>query len=62
MIPKLVVKFIIKRVIKAIQKADDKVIASNHEKRIKELEKNSHTPKEFVCMECGCKAKKKESK
>ena len=58
----LVVKLIIKRVIKAIKNADDKVIASSHEKRIKELEKNSHSPQEYICCKkCGCKiAKTKE--
>ena len=62
MIPNLVVKLIISKVIKAIKKADDKVIASNHEKRIKELEKNSHPPQEYICCrKCGCKiAKTKE--
>ena len=29
------------------------------QKDIAILKKNSHAPKDFVCMECGCKAKKK---
>ena len=45
---------------KAIEKADDKKIASNHEKRIKKLEKNSHPVADFVCTDCGCKAKRKK--
>lgn len=60
MIPKVVIKIIIKQIMKIIEKTDDKKIASNHEKRIVALEKKSHAPKEFVCLECGCKAKKKE--
>ena len=42
----------------AIEKADDKRIASNHEKRIKKLEKDSHPRADWICMDCGCKAKK----
>ncbi len=29
-------------------------------KDIKELKKNSHAPKDFICMDCGCKAKRKK--
>ena len=43
---------------KAIEKADDKRIASSHDKRIKKLEKIAHSPSDWICMECGCKAKK----
>ena len=39
MIPGFIIKVIIKQVMKAIEKASDKRIASNHEKRIKKLEK-----------------------
>ena len=62
MISNLVVKLIIGRVIKAIKKADDKIIASGHEKRIEELEKNSHPSQEYICCrKCGCEiAKTKE--
>ena len=60
MIQGMIVKVIIKQVMKAIEKASDKKIASDHEKRIVELEKIAHTPKDFVCLECGCKAKKKK--
>tara|TARA_Y100001963_G_scaffold151506_1_gene234458 strand:+ start:258 stop:527 length:270 start_codon:yes stop_codon:yes gene_type:complete len=28
------------------------------QKDIAILKKNSHAPKDFICMECGCKAKK----
>lgn len=28
------------------------------EKRLKAVEKVSHKPRNFVCLECGCKAKK----
>ena len=44
---------------KAIEKADDKKIASNHEKRIKKLEKLAHQPRDFVTCDC-CKKKMKE--
>ena len=45
---------------KAIEKTSDKRIASNHEKRIKKLEKDSHPRADWICMDCGCNAKKKE--
>ena len=34
----------------------------NLEKRVRVLEKNSHPPKDFVCLGCGCKAKRKTTK
>ena len=40
MIQGLIVKILIKQMMKAIEKADDKKIASNHEKRIKKLEES----------------------
>ena len=52
MIQALVLKAIIKAVVKAIKKAPDKVIASDHEKRIKALEKLAHPKKELVCKCC----------
>jgi hypothetical protein len=60
----MVVKVIINQVMKAIEKADDKKIASNHEKRIKKLEKNSHPAQEYICCrKCGCTiAKTKQTK
>ena len=58
MIQGMLVKVIINQVMKAIEKADDKRIASDHERRIKILEKDAHPPKEFVCLKCGCKAKR----
>ena len=36
----------------AVKKTDDKVIASNHEKRIKKLEELAHPQKELVCKCC----------
>ena len=68
MIQGLIVKVLIKQIMKAIEKADDKRIASNHEKRIKKLEKNSHPSQEYICCRrCGCelaktKVKKKTKK
>lgn len=58
MIPAMLMKVIIGQVMKAIEKASDKRIASNHEKRIKLLEKHSHRQADFICMDCGCKAKR----
>ena len=52
MIQALVVKLVINKVMDAIEKADDK--------RIKKLEKIAHEPSDWVCLKCGCKAKKKE--
>ena len=42
MIQGIILKGIISAVIKAIEKAPDRRIASNHEKRLKKLKKNSH--------------------
>ena len=52
MIQGLVLKAIISAVVKAIKKAPDKVIASNHEKRIKKLEELAHPERELVCKCC----------
>ena len=60
MVQKLAFKLIIKQIMKVIEKADDKTFASNHEKRIKKLEKYSHPQADWVCMDCGCKAKRKK--
>ena len=62
MIQGLIVKVLIKQIMKAIEKADDKRIASNHEKRIKRLEKNSHPVADFICTDCGCKTKRVRKK
>ena len=59
MLQGLIIKTIIKQVMKAIEKADDKRIASNHEKRIKKLEKLSHPQRDFVTCDC-CKKKLKQ--
>ena len=58
MIQALVIKTVIKSVMKMIIKEDDSVLASNHEKRIKALEKMAHPKKELVCKCC----KNKETK
>ena len=58
MIQAIIVKAIIGKIMDAIEKADDKRIAANHEKRIKKLEKLAHPKKEFECKCC----KKKEIK
>ena len=58
----MIIKVVIKQVMKAIKKASDKEIASDHEKRIKKLEKNSHPKAKFVCSGCGCKAKRVKKK
>tara|TARA_R110002020_G_scaffold443766_1_gene655042 strand:+ start:18394 stop:18594 length:201 start_codon:yes stop_codon:yes gene_type:complete len=59
MIQALLLKTIIKAVMRAIAKADDKEIASGHEKRIKKLEKVAHPPQEYICCgKCGCKISK----
>tara|TARA_R100001530_G_scaffold127406_1_gene96618 strand:- start:225 stop:437 length:213 start_codon:yes stop_codon:yes gene_type:complete len=62
MIQAFVVKVFIKQIMKAIEKADDKRIASNHDKRISKLEKDSHPVADFVCTECGSKAKRVKGK
>ena len=61
MIPGMIAKVVIKQVIKAIQKMDDKKLASNHEKRIKKLEKLAHKPRDFVTCDC-CKKKLNKKK
>jgi len=58
MIQAIIVKAVIGKIMDAIEKADDKRIASSHEKRIKKLEKDSHPRADWICMDCGCKAKK----
>ena len=58
MIPAVLTKVLINQVMKAIEKASDKRIASGHEKRITKLEKRAHEKADFVCTECGCKAKR----
>ena len=55
MLQAMLVKVVIKQVMKAVEKMSDKQLASNHEKRIKKLEKNSHAAQEYVCCKkCGC--------
>ena len=43
---------VLKAVVKAITKAPDKVIASDHESRLKDLEKVAHPQKDLVCQCC----------
>ena len=59
MLQAMLMKTVINQVMKAIEKASDKRIASDHEKRIKKLEKVAHPVADFVCTDCGCKAKRK---
>ena len=58
MIQGMVLKMVIQAVVKAIKKTPDKLIASDHEKRIQALEKMAHPKKELVCKCC----KNKENK
>ncbi len=58
MVQAMVVKILFKQIMKRLEKTSDKRIASNHEKRIKALEKDSHPRADWICMDCGCKAKK----
>ena len=60
MIPGLIVKFLLKKIMEAIEKADDKRIARSHDNRLKALEKDSHPLADWICLECGCNAKRKE--
>ena len=60
MIQGLIVKFLFKKIMQAIEKADDKRIARSHHKRLKALEKIAHPKADWVCLECGCAAKRKE--
>jgi rubrerythrin len=62
MIQGMIIKGVIKQVMKAIEKADDNRIARSHNKRLKALEKDSHPQADWVCMECGCNAKKVNKK
>ena len=63
MLQAMLLKTIINQVMKAIEKASDKRIASNHEKRINKLEKDSHPPQEYICCrKCGCKIAKTKIK
>mgnify|MGYP003320367250 CR=1 FL=1 len=47
-------------IIGVIERAEDKRIARSFHKRIKKLEKESHPRSDWICLECGCHAKKKE--
>lgn len=58
----MLIKLVVGQVMKAIEKASDKRIASDHDKRISKLEKLAHPQADFVCVECGCQAKRKIKK
>lgn len=60
MIQALLIKTIVNKVIGFIEKADDDKLSKNHAKRIKALEKIAHEPSDWVCLTCGCNAKKVE--
>ena len=61
MIQKLVINKIIEIVTKQLNKrVDDKV--SKIEKKLKKLEDLAHPVADFVCTECGTKAKRVKSK
>jgi len=67
---KILFNMLIKQVMKYIEKTADKKIASQHEKKIKALEKevallkkDSHPPQEYICCKkCGCRIAKTKSK
>ena len=75
MIQGLIVKLIINAIMKAInkkhnlKKMDDYVNKDNELdveiryilKKIKKLEKYSHPQADWICMDCGCNAKRKET-
>ena len=62
MLQGILIKTVINQVMKAVEKADDKKIARSLHDRITKLEKMAHPQAEFVCTECGCKAKRKPNK
>ncbi len=47
-------------IIKVIENAEDKRIARSFHKRLKALEKDTHPRADWICMDCGCNAKKVE--
>ena len=52
-------KIDLKRIDKYVNKPNelDRAI-KKHDKRLKALEKDSHPRADWICMDCGCKAKK----
>ena len=54
-------KWVFKKIWGLIKDANDDRMAKSHHKRIKALEKTSHPQADWICLECGCKAKKKET-
>ncbi len=47
---------IVKKYVEEPNDADERIDALEIE--VHKLKRFSHEPKEFICMECGCKAKK----
>ena len=60
MIQILIAKVIGKTIMRVIEKANDDRIAKSHHKRLKALEKDSHPRADWVCLDCNCKATRKE--
>ena len=56
----LVLKWAAKKVFKIIEDANDDRIARTHHKRLKALEKDSHPQSDWICLDCGCNAKRVE--
>jgi len=59
MMQAMVLKMIVSAAVKAIRKTPDKLIASDHEKRIEALEELAHPKKELVCKCCKEKEENK---
>ena len=55
-----IMKKIADSIIKKVMDKRELKKIQDHEKRIKLLEKYSHRQADFVCMDCGCKAKRVE--
>jgi len=74
MVQKIVIKLIFKAIMKKINEKHnlikiDKYVNEDNEldikvkaiyRRLLDLEKDSHPRADWICMDCGCKAKKKE--
>lgn len=62
MIQAMILKKLADTVIKKVMDKRELKKIQDHDKRIKKLEKLAHEPAEFVCTECGCKAKRVKTK
>jgi hypothetical protein len=67
MLQGILLKKVIDKVLNKVMQNSDLKNISKHLKlfnelksRIEVLEKNSHPKKDFVCLDCGCKAKPKK--